>query len=462
MYPCECKAISCCEGVEADGSQFSEFTFSLVSGQSITNAETVFTFPCPPGYNCVAGPITIIIPPGILEFKPVNGTPVTPGQPPFVGEDGQYFFQCNGATLVITVASGLGFSAAQLTQIINFLGSCVAEIEKLKVLPAPVPPNTPQGYRLNEAQYFTCGSDSSLMVFTGTFPSWITLDSATGGGRLVARAGVFSGGTQLSANTAAKNALDVFGNAALDDATLVCECFTTASPLPDATKDAAYSQTVVPSRGLTGVFSITSGTLPAGLTFDTISGEISGTPTVEENSSFTISYLKDGATMPCSKAFTLEVVGVVACADWTTLVWGPPNETTFGIGTTTVNAVQNKVTVLSCGSPGGDADTAIADITGSLTYNGPGCNCNLHIDMTANGNTNFVNGGVQISTVEGGVILVGTQFSTFGAVSIDQPFSLPDTGGLPFTVQVFAAGDSGEAGDSNTNGFGLYAEITNL
>lgn len=166
--------------------------------------------------------------------------------------------------------------------------------------------------------------------------------------------------------------------------------------------------------------------------------------------------------MACSKQFQITIEVSTPCADWLTLVWGPPNETTFGAGTTTVFAIQNKVTVLSCGSPGGDADTAMADITGSLTYNGPGCNCNLHLEMTANGNTNFVNGGVQISTVEGGIILFANQFSTFGAIIIDQPFSLPDTGGLPFTVQVFATGDSGEAGDSNTNGFGLYAEITNV
>lgn len=297
MYkPCGCVAISCCpstadvDGVESNGSQFSEFTFSLVNGASITNSETTFTFPCPPGYSCAGDIITIVIPPGLVDFKPTNGGPGGPGQPPITGEDGIYQFSCNGDTMVITVASGLGFSAAQLTQIINFLGSCVAEEEKNKQLPFPNP--TGPLANLNEAQFYglNCAAQGMVSSFTGTLPGWILFDPVTQGGRFTANPGNFAGLTQQAANSAALNALITFVTAEVDAGRLTCICFTNSSPLPSGTVGTPYSTTLFPAAAVPGTFVVTDGFFPDGLTLNSVTGEVFGTPTVQGVYSFTVTF----------------------------------------------------------------------------------------------------------------------------------------------------------------------------
>lgn len=66
---------------------------------------------------------------------------------------------------------------------------------------------------------------------------------------------------------------------------------TDAGSLPDAEPDVAYSQTLSATDpdGGTITYAIVSGSLPTGLSFNTSTGEISGTPTLEETQSFTVS-----------------------------------------------------------------------------------------------------------------------------------------------------------------------------
>ena len=65
---------------------------------------------------------------------------------------------------------------------------------------------------------------------------------------------------------------------------------TNNSPLPNAVENTPYSQTIT-MYGLTDgswSFSITSGALPIGMTLNSVTGIISGTPTVDGNYTFTI------------------------------------------------------------------------------------------------------------------------------------------------------------------------------
>src|SRR5207249_4718900 len=64
---------------------------------------------------------------------------------------------------------------------------------------------------------------------------------------------------------------------------------TTTSPLAGGTAGTAYSQTLAATGGAPPYgWSVISGSLPAGLTLNTTSGAISGTPTTAGTSNFTV------------------------------------------------------------------------------------------------------------------------------------------------------------------------------
>lgn len=62
----------------------------------------------------------------------------------------------------------------------------------------------------------------------------------------------------------------------------------TTSTLPNGTKDVSYSQTLTATGSTPITWSLYSGILPAGLTLNTTTGEISGMPTTEGTSTFTV------------------------------------------------------------------------------------------------------------------------------------------------------------------------------
>ncbi|MFL6154919.1 MAG: putative Ig domain-containing protein [Marmoricola sp.] len=77
----------------------------------------------------------------------------------------------------------------------------------------------------------------------------------------------------------------------------------TPNQLPDATVGTAYSTTLA-ATPTGGTWSITYGSLPVGLTLNSATGEISGTPGFAENAIFIVKYTK-GATSN-TKAFSLD------------------------------------------------------------------------------------------------------------------------------------------------------------
>lgn len=81
----------------------------------------------------------------------------------------------------------------------------------------------------------------------------------------------------------------------------------TSASLPTAAKDSAYS-TFIKSTGGAGeyTYAVTSGALPDGLALNTSTGEISGTPTNAQSSTFTIT-VTDGAAGTDDQEFVLTV-----------------------------------------------------------------------------------------------------------------------------------------------------------
>jgi hypothetical protein len=111
-------------------------------------------------------------------------------------------------------------------------------------------------------------------VTTGSLPSGLSLNAATG---------VISGTVGSSATTQifTVTLTDVNGVTATHSLTLTVNAKPTISPttLPAATQTGVYSQTLTVSGGVTpfGAWSVSSGTLPTGLSLNTSTGVISGT-----------------------------------------------------------------------------------------------------------------------------------------------------------------------------------------
>ena len=85
---------------------------------------------------------------------------------------------------------------------------------------------------------------------------------------------------------------------------------TTVSPLVSGTVNQAYNVTLVTSGGTpTLSWSVVSGALPVGVTLNPSTGQLSGTPTTQGPSTFTIRVRDSGAPQQSDEqAFTLAII----------------------------------------------------------------------------------------------------------------------------------------------------------
>ena len=134
--------------------------------------------------------------------------------------------------------------------------------------------------------------------------------------------------------------------------------------------------------------------------------------------------------MTCFKPFTIEVVTSI-CVDWTTL---------SAFAQRPLSPIQIPPGSIGNGHPGAMTWTqfATAGVGGvqwqtmfaTLSYNGPACNCNLQLDtLTYSGAAPFG----QIIIGNPGVVL---NVVTAGVGTTNSPFTLPDSLGVPYTVEV--------------------------
>jgi hypothetical protein len=104
--------------------------------------------------------------------------------------------------------------------------------------------------------------------------------------------------------------------------------WSTATSLPNYTRSVAYSQTLVATdtEGSTMSYALQSGTLPTGLSLNTSTGVISGTPSVLTNHTPTIRVTDSGGNY-VDRAFTLNNVGANAPV-WSTAAGALANAST--------------------------------------------------------------------------------------------------------------------------------------
>ncbi|MHC4713671.1 MAG: putative Ig domain-containing protein, partial [Planctomycetota bacterium] len=151
-------------------------------------------------------------------------------------------------------------------------------------------------------------------VASGNLPDGLSLDSRTGeiSGTPTAK-GLFNFTVQVddSASGTDTQALSI-------DVTVDPLIITTAS-LPDGYVNVAYSETLEASGGITPYsWAVVSGSLPAGLSLNSSTGEISGTPTSQEVANFTVE-VTDSDSPPMTDQQALSItINTLAPLDITT------------------------------------------------------------------------------------------------------------------------------------------------
>ncbi len=136
---------------------------------------------------------------------------------------------------------------------------------------------------------------------SGTLPAGLTLAPTTG---------VISG-TPTATGTSAfvirfRDTLNISDTQALSIVVTNTPPVISTSTLPKGKVDTAYTATLTTADSRPGTWSISAGTLPAGLTLAPATGVISGTPTVKGTSNFTVKF-KDAEGLEVTKALSIQI-----------------------------------------------------------------------------------------------------------------------------------------------------------
>jgi hypothetical protein len=168
------------------------------------------------------------------------------------------------------------------------LSQCLKELEQRKICfgSAMLPACVDAFY---EHTFTVTGGTApyNIQISAASLPIGFTLDSATG----------YFSGTGVTAGT---YTLELSLTDSASPPTVIHKNFTfylaeitTASPMPNGTEGAAYSETLTETGAPPAHFwSITSGALPDGLTLNPLLGVISGTPTLEGTFTFEVSLME--------------------------------------------------------------------------------------------------------------------------------------------------------------------------
>ncbi|MEP7341021.1 MAG: putative Ig domain-containing protein [Acidobacteriota bacterium] len=265
----------------------------------------------------------------------------------------------------------------------------------------------------------------------GAVPYNFTLSAgALPNGVMLSASGLLSGTpTQLGSFNITIKATDANGCPGAQSYSLAINCPTvTLSPatLPGGTVGTAYSQTIAASPAGSYTFAITAGSLPAGLSLNSTTGAITGTPTAAGIANFTITATGVGN---CTGSQTYSITIQPACPTITNI------SPTSGVAGATVTIT----------------GTNFTGVTG-VTFAG-----NATATFTVNSDTQITT-TVPANALSGAIILVksGCQNAQTPAITIDTPrivrvVNVSGAPGSPVNVAVELVSQ----GDENALGFSL-------
>jgi hypothetical protein len=209
-------------------------------------------------------------------------------------------------------------------KVTDSLGGSDTQSFSINIVPGPTistAPTLPNG---------TVGAPytASLSAVDGTSPySWsITVGSLPAGLTLAGSTGTISGiptsGGTANFTVQVSDAKSVTATKAFTITIASGLTIATAPVLPGGAAGTAYSQTLSAVGGTAPyTWTITAGSLPAGLSLNAATGAISGTPTGSGTSNFTVQ-VTDNSSVKASKAFTLNITSSLVITTAGTLPGG--------------------------------------------------------------------------------------------------------------------------------------------
>lgn len=308
--------------------------YSLQSGLVFTNGALGFVMSCPENYTCYGTgyPITIVIPPGRIRL------PIPPTR--FPTEFAIVLsLRCCQSTLSRTIP--VGTTQAQITAIANaMILECAAQQAACDVittppgpgLPPPVPPPNPPGgdVRINLRNSPQTASKACGAGMTGSIS--VTVGSGRFGAILWNPTAAQVATMQATLNSWALSTAQDQVNA------ITPPSITNASPLPSGAIGVAYSEDLDGSDGDPPyTFSIASGSLPPGLSMNSSTGLISGTPTTNGDFNF-VATITDSDGHACSKEFDL-TIGALCPIFITNITDGTMNQPALAVAAESLSKV---------------------------------------------------------------------------------------------------------------------------
>lgn len=250
----------------------------------------------------------------------------------------------------------------------------------------------------------------SFSITSGSLPPGISMSTSV--------AGVTFFGTPTTLGTFSitlkvSNSAGVFG---FETITMFVTTITTSSALADAFFNTPYSQalSIFNPAGDPVAWSLVGGALPDGLTLNSSTGIISGTPTGGGGlTNFTVQALIDGSN--CTKQFVINAQFI----NWDQTVWSLIQVVAGGGagGTATGNFLGRNFSV---SGKGNGSPSAKVEALGTLTYTGPAVNCKITITVTAQGGSPsglfIIQDGVQRLLINSG-LTVGVHVFPFPIIA---------------------------------------------
>ena len=394
---------------------------------------------CPAGYFCPPGvfPHVFTYPPGTFSvFQP------PPNQPfPIV-------LSGTGCESLVTRVAPAGASAATIATLSNAiiaeLAAQQARCDAVTIAGHPLP----RVITLSDVAPYTClnvdfaatvtaSASPSGAPYTMTLtnaPGWMTAVQNPAGTQLIL------GGTPATFGvvtfTVTATASGYFGSKNYSVEVIGIQ---NTSPLPTASNGVAYSEYLIADNipGATTLWTITSGSLPPGLSINQTTWNLEGTPTTDGNYSFTLAFTTELAS--CSKAFTLEVVAAAGCP-FTAIAWDAPILIGIAAGSTGVGTFSVNVQPPAA-SPGLSQTT----LNGSFVYTGPLYVATLRLNviqfLTTSGFPADVISidNIVTSSVDGVLLSTGLLDPSFGIY--DFAFNLPASVGATITISIVATSE---------------------